>query len=111
MVEIDFPKDKSKLSKETQQQNTELGEKFAVQGYPTILLCDADGRADAATGYQEGGPERYLDHLNELRGKTKRDEALAAAARPKAWPSQGTGGGARCAWGSTTSVVAELRRR
>ena len=38
LVEIDFPKDKSKLSEETQKQNEELGEKYAVQGYPTILL-------------------------------------------------------------------------
>ena len=82
LVEIDFPKDKSKLSEETQKQNEELGEKYAVQGYPTILLCDAEGRPYAATGYQKGGPEKYVEHLNELRGnKAKRDEAFAAAGK------------------------------
>lgn len=82
LVELDFPKDKSKLSEETQKQNAELGEKYAVQGYPTILLCDAAGRPYAATGYQKGGPEKYVEHLNELRAKkTKRDEAFAAAGK------------------------------
>lgn len=80
LVEIDFPKDKSKLSEETQAQNKELGEKYAIQGYPTILLCDAEGLPYASTGYQEGGPEKYVEHLDELRGnKVKRDEAFASA--------------------------------
>jgi thioredoxin-related protein len=82
LVEVDFPKDKSKLSEETQKQNKELGEKYAIQGYPSILLCDAEGKPFAATGYQEGGPEKYVAHLKELRGnKAKRDEAFAAAGK------------------------------
>ena len=80
LVEVDSPRDKSKLSEETQKQNAELGEKYAVQGYPTILLTDAKGRPYAKTGYQKGGPESYVSHLNELRGnKAKRDEAFATA--------------------------------
>jgi hypothetical protein len=82
LVELDFPKDKSKLSDDTQKQNAELVKTYAVQGYPTILLCDADGRPYAATGYKEGGAEKYVAHLNELRAnKTKRDEALATAGK------------------------------
>jgi thioredoxin-related protein len=80
LVEIDFPKDKSKLTEDLQKQNKELSNQYAVQGFPTILLTDADGRPYATTGYQEGGPEKYVAHLNELRGnKTKRDEAFATA--------------------------------
>jgi thioredoxin-related protein len=80
LVELDFPKDESKLTEEVKKQNKELGEKYAVQGYPSIVLTDADGRPYASTGYQEGGPEKYVEHLNELRkGKAKRDEAFAAA--------------------------------
>lgn len=84
LVELDFPKDKekAKLSDETQKQNTELAKKYAVQGYPTILLCDAQGRPYASTGYKDGGPEKYVAHLNELRAnKDKRDEAFAKAAK------------------------------
>ena len=80
LVEIDFPKDKSKLSEETQKQNAELDKRYGVQGYPTIVLSDAEGRPYASTGYQRGGPEKYVAHLNELRGrKATRDEAFAAA--------------------------------
>lgn len=80
LVEIDFPSNKAKLSEETQAQNKELGQKYAVRGYPTILLCDADGRPYAATGYQAGGPEEYVEHLSELRErKATRDKAFAAA--------------------------------
>jgi len=82
LVEIDFPKDTSKLSEDTQKQNAELGKKYDVKGYPTVLLCDATGRPYAATGYQPDGPEKYVAQLNDLRGqKTKRDEALAAAGK------------------------------
>jgi thioredoxin-related protein len=82
LVELDYPKDKSKLSAETIQQNEELSKKYQVQGFPTILLCDADGKPFAATGYQPGGPEAYVKHLDELRAKKKvRDESFASAAK------------------------------
>ena len=75
LVEIDFPQNKSKLSKETQEQNAKLQTKFGIQGFPSIVLTDAQGRPYAKTGYQPGGPEKYLPHLDELRAvKAKRDE-------------------------------------
>jgi len=84
LVEIDFPRAKEKLPEDARKRNTELAEKYAVQGYPTILLCDAEGKPYAATGYQEGGPEKYVSHLNELRkNKTMRDEAFAKAEKAK----------------------------
>ncbi len=82
LVELDYPKDKSKLSEETQAQNKELQGKYAVQGFPTILLLDADGKPFARTGYQAGGPEKYVAHLDELRAKKDvRDKAFAEAAK------------------------------
>ena len=82
LVELDYPQNKSKLAAETIKQNEELGKKYAVQGYPTILLTDADGKPFAATGYQAGGPEAYVKHLDELRAKkAARDESFAAAAK------------------------------
>ncbi len=82
LLEIDSPKDKSKLSEATIKQNDELEKKYQIQGYPTILLCDADGKPFAATGYQAGGPESYVKKLDELRGKkAARDESLKSAAK------------------------------
>jgi thioredoxin-related protein len=80
LVELDFPQNKSKLSKETQEQNAKLQQQFGIQGFPSIILADAQGRPYAKTGYQPGGPEKYLPHLEELRAvKGKRDEAWKKA--------------------------------
>ncbi|TAE78144.1 MAG: thioredoxin family protein [Verrucomicrobia bacterium] len=84
LVEIDSPQDKSKLGKETLAQNEELKEKYAIEGFPTLLLCDASGKPFAKTGYQEGGPEKYVAHLDELRArKQTRDKSFAEAAKAK----------------------------
>jgi thioredoxin-related protein len=82
LVELDYPRDTSKLSEETQKQNEELQAKYGIQGFPTILLCDAEGKPFARTGYQAGGPEKYVAHLDELRAKKEvRDKALAEAGK------------------------------
>lgn len=81
LVELDYPRDKSKLSEETQTQNAALLQQFSVQGYPTILLADAQGRPYAQTGYQAGGAEAYVKHLDELQQvRVKRDAAWKKAA-------------------------------
>jgi thioredoxin-related protein len=81
LVKLDFPNDRSEQSDELQAQNKELSERYSVQGFPTVLLCDAKGRPYAATGYRPGGVENYIEHLEELRGrKATRDAAFEAAA-------------------------------
>ncbi len=80
LVELDYPRDKSRLTEETQKQNAALLQQFAVQGYPTILLADAQGRPYAQTGYQAGGAEAYVKHLDELQQvRVKRDAAWKKA--------------------------------
>ncbi len=80
LVDLDFPKDKSKLSEATQAQNEKLRGDFKIKGYPTIFLCDASGKPYAQTGYQKDGPEKYVTHLNSLMEvRAKRDAAFAAA--------------------------------
>ncbi len=80
LVELDFPRNKEKIAPETLEQNKELGKKYAVRGYPTILLTDAEGRPYAKTGYRRGGPDPYVAHLDELQAaRIKRDEGFAAA--------------------------------
>lgn len=79
-VELDFPNDKKNLTAETFKQNAELLKEYKIPGYPTVVLCDASGKPYAKTGYQEGGPEAYVKHLDALRSrKTQRDEALSTA--------------------------------
>ena len=81
LLELDYPKDKSRVTEAVALQNAELLKKYPIKGYPTILLCDAEGKPFAATGYQSGGPEKYLPHLDELLGKkAARDKAISTAA-------------------------------
>jgi thioredoxin-related protein len=65
MVELDFPR-KKVLDEKLKKQNAELAEKYEIKGYPTILLLNAKGREVARTGYQEGGPDKYIEHLKTL---------------------------------------------
>jgi thioredoxin-related protein len=65
LVELDYPQQK-KQSEELKKQNHELAQKYEIQGYPTVLVMDADGQVIAKTGYREGGPEKYLKQLSEF---------------------------------------------
>jgi len=79
-VELDYPKDKARLSEAVLKQNEALLEKYPIKGYPSILLCDASGKPFALTAYQPGGPEAYLKHLAELQTrKEARDKGFAGA--------------------------------
>lgn len=76
LVEADFPRDKSKLTPEVAARNEKLQADFAVQGFPTIMLLDSEGRPYARAGYQEGGPEKYLETLKQAQAtRQKRDAA------------------------------------
>jgi thioredoxin-related protein len=66
-VNIDFPSDKSGQSKQLRAQNQRLAQIFGIDGYPTVILARPDGTPYARTGYQEGGPDAYLKHLEQLR--------------------------------------------
>lgn len=70
-VFIDFPSNTSHQPAALQQQNNALAVQYGVVGFPTILLMKADGTAYATTGYREGGPEAFLEHLKELKSAKK----------------------------------------
>jgi thioredoxin-related protein len=81
LVALDFPQQKT-LPEAEKAQNAKLQADFGVEGFPTIFLADAEGRPFAKTGYQPGGAEAYVKHLDELgAAQAKRDEAMAAAAK------------------------------
>ena len=65
LLEIDFPQSKQ-LPEEHSRANHELAEKYSVLGFPTILLLDSQGAELARTGYQPGGSEAYVEHLQAL---------------------------------------------
>lgn len=87
LVCLDFPRKPENLAKipvGQQESNKALVKDLGVRGYPTVFLMGADGKPYAQTGYQEGGPEKYVKDLVSMQEKkTQRDSLLAKAAAAK----------------------------
>ncbi len=67
LVELDFPSQK-KQSDELKKTNEALQEKFKVQGFPTILVLDGEGKELwRQVGYMSGGVEAWVAKLNGLK--------------------------------------------
>jgi len=64
-VMIDSPSDESVLSEKAKGQNKALVKKYRIDGFPTVLVMDATGKVLFKTGYQPGGAEKYLAHLEQ----------------------------------------------
>ena len=80
MVFLDFPNAEELKAKVVDPAvNEKLKNAYGVQGFPTIMLTNADGHPYGRTGYQEGGPEGYLKHLDELKASGKGLMDLLAA--------------------------------
>jgi thioredoxin-related protein len=80
LVALDFPNDQAtKDFVPNPERNQELAAKYNVGGYPTILLMTADGEVFGRTGYQEGGPEKYNEHLGEMLTSGKAELASSKA--------------------------------
>ncbi len=87
-VTIDFPQG-FQLPTKTQRRNGDLQQKFGVKGYPTIVLLDPDGNKVGVAGYQSGGAEKYVQHLQELIGPyvTKFPKPTPGAVAPATAPA------------------------
>lgn len=68
LLMVDFPRRKPQGAA-VKKQNDELAREFNIEGFPTVLLLDAKGKELARTGYQPGGAEAYVKHLQELISK------------------------------------------
>jgi len=62
LVRLDFPRS-IEQSNETKMYNNQLAQRYGVQGFPTILLFNSQGKMVLQTGYQPGGPVSYVEHL------------------------------------------------
>ena len=66
LVELDFPRLKQ-IAHATKAQNERLALKYRVQGFPTIIVLNEDGKKVAEFGYMQGGPEAFIAQLEKLR--------------------------------------------
>jgi protein disulfide-isomerase len=62
LVMLDFPRN-IEQSAETQAYNRNLAQKYGIQGFPTILIFDNQGKMVGQTGYLPGGPEKYVENI------------------------------------------------
>jgi thioredoxin-related protein len=65
-VEVDFPS-KKKLSAEQKQANDALAKKYKIEGYPTIVVLDGDGKKVGKLDYMKGGPKAFIAELDKLK--------------------------------------------
>lgn len=67
---IDNPRDQNRLSPLAQRQNRELTTQFGVRGFPSGVVCSADGKEiERISGYVKGGPDAYLERMKEIAKK------------------------------------------
>ena len=69
LVLIDSPSDESILSEKAKEQNPKLVKKYGIEGFPSVLIMDAEGTKLKQTGYAKGGPEAYLEKLAKLKAE------------------------------------------
>src|ERR1041384_2972358 len=69
LVQLDFP-NKKPQSDELKKANAALQKKYDVNGYPTFVVLDKDGKeVGRQVGYLKGGPEAFIAKLNESKAK------------------------------------------
>lgn len=67
LVEIDFPRRKS-IPQETRKQNQELAERYQIEGFPTLVILNGDGKAVwRYEGMYMGGITAFLAELDKIR--------------------------------------------
>ena len=64
LVKLDFPRHTPQPD-DLKRVNAALARQFGVDGYPTYVLLDADGRElGRQVGYREGGPNAFIGELD-----------------------------------------------
>jgi protein disulfide-isomerase len=75
LLELDFPRNKEQPAAE-KEQNAELKKKFAVRGYPTLILISAKGEEiERFVGYAPGSSQAHLEKLKAAVAKAARAAA------------------------------------
>ena len=68
LMEIDFPHAKTQPDA-IKKANKALAQKYAIQGYPTIIVIDGTGKKMGTLGYMPGGPQAFIAELEKLKTK------------------------------------------
>jgi len=64
LVELDFPQ-KKKQSAQVEKANKILSAKYNIEGFPTLIVLDSQGKQTGQLGYVKGGPKPFLAELEK----------------------------------------------
>ena len=65
LVSIDFPK-RTKQTPALKKRNEELARKYAIRGFPSVVIMSADGEVIKITGYRKGGGKDYVAYVEDI---------------------------------------------
>ncbi len=68
LVEVDFPENKVQMPAQ-RKANEALMRKYGVEGFPTILLLNGDGKVLARLDYKNYTPEEYVSYIKAALNK------------------------------------------
>ena len=65
LLEVDFPRRKEQANG-LRMQNQMLAEQYRIQGFPTIVVLNGEGKQVGQLGYMQGGPAAFISELEKL---------------------------------------------
>lgn len=69
LMTADFPRRKE-ISAETRMQNEKLAQQYGIEGFPTIVVLNGEGKMVGTLGYMEGGAPAFVAQLKKLSDKS-----------------------------------------
>jgi protein disulfide-isomerase len=72
LVEVDFPS-KKKLPADLKKANEKLKDEFKIEGFPTLVVLDANGKKlGEEVGFGGGGPKEFIKTIDAIVAKAKK---------------------------------------
>jgi thioredoxin-related protein len=71
LLEVDFPNNESKISKETLEQNKRLEKDFKIEGFPTLVVLDKTAKEIGRLEYTGENSTDYIKKIEAVLAKAK----------------------------------------
>jgi protein disulfide-isomerase len=66
LLEVDFPRAKEQTNS-LRLQNQNLAQHYNIEGFPTIIVLNGEGKQVGVLGYMQGGAAAFISELEKLR--------------------------------------------
>jgi len=66
LMKVDFPQTKPQAAN-IKQQNAKLKDQYQIEGFPTIIVLNSQGKQVGQLGYMPGGPKAFIAELEKLK--------------------------------------------